>query len=409
MNIQFHSGQLQIFRDISRFRVAVMGRRFGKTLLLKHELLIAVMRFNLSYDPVSPPEVLGILPTLVQAKAILWKPLVSICQGELKAMNPLINRSDYTISFPNRPTIRICGANDKHGDGLRGKRIWFAGCDEYQGFNAGVLDNIIVPAMADTKGSRLLLTGTPKGTLNCLYKAFKTYSSHNLPTSTNPFVDKDEIARARQVLPPRIFRQEYEASFEAFEGQVYSELHESNQVPELPTEYNLVVMGIDWGDVHPAAVVVGLCQDTWYILEAYQGNYSSKSNRTIPQDTFEGHLTRLALKYNVSHAYCDPSRPSSILRTRQLEGLTNTVSGFNRIEEGLTQVGSLIYQNKLLMSTQISNAEDILYGQQIYEQLASYHRATDRDGNVTSGIQDGQEDHVCDALRYALATSKPIL
>ncbi|MFB2876904.1 terminase large subunit domain-containing protein [Floridanema aerugineum] len=405
---------MRVFNDPHRIRTLVAGRRFGKTRLATYELLVRTLSFQGKTSLESPEVVLGVLPTLQQAKKVLWQPLVNLAETELFHVVKNINKSEYRIDFKgSKPSIIVSGANDQNGDRLRGLRVYFILCDEYQDWKSGIFETVVLPAMSDTKGSRALITGTPKGKKNTLYEMFQMceklpdeYASFNMPTSTNPTIPRAEIQAARLRLPPKLFRQEYEASFLSFDNQFYTELSEENLVNYVPNSFDLVVMGCDWGDINPAIVVIGRNNGVWYYLEGWQNN----TGQVVPEPTFDSQALRLASRWNVHITYCDPSRPASILRMRTMgaqnsvRGLQQTVAGFNAIAEGINQVHSLIYQRKLLFPTAItSNAKGYVSGKDAYELMMSYHRKTAKDGTILDIPAEGQNDHLIDAIRYALA------
>jgi hypothetical protein len=409
LDVRLHAGQMVIHRDPRPNRVAVMGRRFGKTRLVIWEAVLDALSWTGPVDPLSPETVLVALPTLKQARKLVWGPLVSLATGPLSAHVESINRTECYLKFRGKPPIVVAGANDSEGDRLRGLRVWRAKLDEYQDFKPGVLDTVLSPAMADTPGSRLLVTGTPKGKLNHLYQLFQRadqwpdkWASFNLPTTANPFIPAGEAENARLVLPPRLYRQEWQASFEDYPGKIYSELGPEALVDHDPvgTPFDLVVAGIDWGDVHPAIVVLGRVSDTWVVLDGWEpiGPDGGPNTLPVPDPVFDSEIGRLFSRWGVQAAYCDPSRPSSILRVRGL--LPQTVAGYNPIEEGITQVHSLIWQNRLRFGPSPM-------ARRLYDQCLAYRRWINPDGVITDRVEPGQMDHLVDALRYALAVPEP--
>jgi Terminase large subunit, T4likevirus-type, N-terminal len=410
-----HSGQSQVYNDTRRFRVSCSGRRFGKTSLMLLELLKASLTFEGKPSRTSPETVIAVMPTFTQAKEVIWKPLISLCESEgVQGAIESINRSDYTINFHGKPRIKVAGANDNNGDRLRGLRVYFAGIDEVQDVKPQVFWDVIRPAMSDTVGSRALFTGTPKGKLNWLYQLSrlqetdKDWGFHNLPTWLNPTIPREEIEQARLTLPPRLFAQEYEASFTDFPGKWYSELDSNNKhFGDLP-QFDLVVMGIDWGDLHPALVVIGRGVDRcWYFVEAWSPG-GTREAQPIPDPILHSQVRRLVKKWQVNRIYCDPSRPSAILAIRALGdeiGYRSAAEGYNRIAEGIGQIHGLISENRLLFSGGLSDKiPDAIDGDLAYELFQAYHRESDKNGQFTEVPADGYESHVNDATRYALAT-----
>lgn len=413
VDISLHTTQAQVYQDPHKFRVSVNARRWGKSRLVTYELFLAALGFKGEYDAVSPQVVLGVMPTAIQARKILWEPLVHLATTVFKDYVKSINRTEMVITFRGQtPSIRIVGANDNNGDRLRGLRIYFIAMDEMQNINPTVFDNIIMPAMADTPGSRCLITGTPLGKANILYYMFKRaetmedWVSFNFPTSANPYVPKEEIERAKATLTPRDFRQEYEASFESFAGRVYTELDTPNfDNAGSNRTYDYYIMGIDFGDVNPALVIIGVIKDNDDLKYYYVNGWTNTSKNAYPWFSFMSVVERFQQRYQCAVAYCDPSRPSAILELRKI---VPTIAGYNRIEEGITQVHSLVFQRRLQFQTQVEHLPGLkcVSGTEAYEEMYTYHYETAKDGTVTAKIADGQVDHITDAIRYSLARKK---
>lgn len=374
------------------------GRRFGKSQLGKVEVIKRAFEYDGPYDTISPPVVLVGMPNLPMAKRVFFRPLVALLER-----HPLVagvNRSECIIHLKgDRPDILFLGLNAGYGDRVRGLRIWGFVGDEIQAVSRGILDEVIMPAMADTPGSWALLTGTPKGKQNHLYDLTQRsltqpdWDYFHYHTSDNPFVARDEIARARSVLDPRTYRQEYEASFEDFTGKIFSELGDRHIVDVIPDSFDRVYLGVDWGDVNPALVVIGLKGDRYFVVD----EWINRTGQPVTQDVVDREALRLCTHWGLHRGYADPSRPSSILHMRRLEpaGLKRMIKGFNRIDEGLAAINSLFFQDRLFIWSKLRHFREC---------AESYHRATDEDGTVLNTIEDGQDDHVLDAARYVLST-----
>lgn len=410
-----HDRQWDIFRDTHRFRVAVNGRRFGKTALGINELVMASLTYRGDISKTSPQTVLGVLPTAVQARPLLFEPLVNLfTTTSLATVVEDINKTKMRIDIKGKPSIKIAGANDKGGDRIRGTRILFVLLDEMQDIHPSVFTEVVRPALSDTEGSRALFTGTPKGKRNILYKLSEMaktdpeWSFHNYPTSSNPIIPKSEIVRAKELLPPRVFRQEYEADFVNFAGQIWTELDSSNMATDdVSRVYDLTVIGVDFGDRHPAMVVVSreARTDTWYIQDAWSPNTGELESQPVSREEFSQQLKEYVEMYDPAAIYCDPSRPSDILAIRSMgrhRAYQNTVAGFNGIQSGIAQVSNLIHQNRLQILPGRQHGHYVT-GRLLYDYLASYCWVVDRNGEATEVPGDTSCSHICDALRYALA------
>ncbi len=414
--ISLHKGQQLIFNDPHKVRVFLAGRRTGKSKLMTYELLLAALRFQGRTDLTSPQRVLGALPTLTQARRILWTPLINLLeQTSLSKYVKSISKTEFRIQFEGgKPDIIIAGANDQDGASLRGNRFWFCGLDEFQHYKPGVFDAAIYPAMSDTKGSRALITGTPLGKGSYFHEIYQraekypdVYASFQMPTWTNPCIDPVEIEVARRTLPPKLFDQEFNANWNSNEFAIYSELDEvENRCDRLPSSFDKVVMGLDHGDTNPAIVVLGCLDNVWYFLEAW-----SPSGSVIPTPYLEAKLVEFASRWQPVATFCDPSRPSSILSVRSLGkkhgliGLAKAVAGYNPIQEGNNQVHSLIFQRRYMIPREDTTRgrKDHVSGDKFFQLMSSYHYLVDKDGLVTDKVAPNQPDHTQDANRYILA------
>ncbi|MEM9263980.1 MAG: hypothetical protein AAGA46_00475 [Cyanobacteria bacterium P01_F01_bin.13] len=359
------------------------------------------------YDPASPPTVVFAMPTLKQCKKIFWKPLVNLLAGQPFVEN--INRAEHTIKLVgDLPEIVCVGLNDGDGDRVRGFRIAALLADEWQDVKPMIWDEVLQPAMADTPGSIALFTGTPKGKVNHLYKfdlksqEFDDWGSFRFETADNPFVPREEIARAEATQDPRTFRQEFKASYEDFPGQIFDHLKDSHLVANIPTAFKRIVMGVDWGDVNPALCVAGKDNNgKWWVLDTW---YSS-SGVNVLDDVFLAEGKRLKEKYGVQAVWCGHDRPASIQKWRTelkipCKSWQDAKKGKGKapgLNERNNRVNALIYHNQLAIAAHLSDFRD---------KMGSYHRDTDSMGNILDTVAKGQDDHEVDACTMAIGSEE---
>ena len=93
--IQLHPLQQRISNSQAKYTLAVSGRRFGKTVL---QIFKALKRVEMGapYNPVSPPVVVLVEPTLVMARRLLWKQL----QNLLLTDSETFAKSEFLLPFP---------------------------------------------------------------------------------------------------------------------------------------------------------------------------------------------------------------------------------------------------------------------------------------------------------------------
>jgi hypothetical protein len=205
--LRLAGAQGQVFDSPARFRVLVAGRRFGKTQLALVELL------NIAWNK-SGSLCWYVAPSYRQAKRIAWERLKSMLRaGSL--VQPL--ETDLTLRLGNGSSISLRGADQY--DSLRGNGLDFVVLDEFAQMRPEVWTEVIRPALADRKG-RALFIGTPQGH-NHLYDRFHfaqtdpDWAAFRFHTLDGGNVTREELAAAARELDDRLFRQEFEASFEA--------------------------------------------------------------------------------------------------------------------------------------------------------------------------------------------------
>jgi len=244
--------QKEIANCKHRFRVAVCGRRFGKTHLAIRELA--------RFATVPNSEVWYVAPTFKQAKQIVWKKL----KTKLKSLNWVrsSNETNLSISLYNGSTITLKGVDNP--DSLRGVGLDFLVLDEFADFkDSSAWYEVLRPTLSDRLGAALFI-GTPKGIGNWSHDIFNNqdtnpdWKSFQFTTIQGGNVSQSEIEAARRDLDERTFRQEFEATFESYSGKIYYGFDRKSNVYELKDDvyYNQTLsIGIDF-NVNPMSAVV---------------------------------------------------------------------------------------------------------------------------------------------------------
>lgn len=207
----------------ARFRVAVCGRRFGKTYLMMEEIRRAA-RLAVEREVDTDNEIWYGAPTFKQAKRNFWRRMKRAIPEEWIAH---VNNSECVLTLVSGHVIRIVGLDNY--DDLRGAGLWFFVGDEWADCKHDAWTEVILPMLA-TSGGHAIFIGTPKG-FNHFYDFYiagqdgvqrepdhKSWFYTTLQGGNVPLI---EVERAKRRLDPRTFRQEYEASFETFAGQIY--------------------------------------------------------------------------------------------------------------------------------------------------------------------------------------------
>jgi len=126
------------------------------------------------------------------------------------------NETDLRIELITGGTICVKGADNY--DSLRGHGLDFVVLDEYACMAPEAWTEVLRPALADRLGKALFI-GTPQGRnhFHELYEAAQSlpdWKTFQYTTAQGRNVPREELQSAAQQLDERIYRQEFEASFE---------------------------------------------------------------------------------------------------------------------------------------------------------------------------------------------------
>lgn len=251
--------QKLIAKDPARFKVAVCGRRFGKTFLAMREICYRARMPN--------QEIFYITTSYRAAKMIMWKSL----KRKLISLKwaKKVNESELSITLKNGSVISLKGAEEP--DRLRGVSLSYCVIDEAAECKLKALwGEIIRPALADQQGGALFI-GTPKGKSSAFYDLYvkagraKGWSRYQFTTMDGGFVTQEEIDAAREDMSERQFRQEFLATFETYENRVAWAFDRDSHVIDEPklVDTSIIHVGMDF-NVNPitAAVLVKGVNDT---------------------------------------------------------------------------------------------------------------------------------------------------
>jgi hypothetical protein len=253
--------QRDIAQDQHRFRVAICGRRFGKTWLATRELA----RFAREPDR----RCWFIAPTRSQGKGIVWDQL----KARLMDLNWVakVNESDLTLTLRNGSEISIKSADAY--DRMRGFSVDFCVFDEFADMDPDVW-TAVRPTLSDRTGHAMFI-GTPKGTGNWSKDIYDMALSHpdswrswQYTTLAGGRVSEEEVESARAEMDERTFRQEYEATFETFAGRIFYAFERANIQPFTVDQPEQILIGMDFNiDPMSAVIAVRLSEDRLHIVD----------------------------------------------------------------------------------------------------------------------------------------------
>lgn len=258
-------GQLDVMESKARFRVLRAGRRWGKTELAAHEVIMAALS--------KPNQMVWWVANSDKNVRRGYRKVKTQLPRMLLAKEPPSDAAnDRILSFNNGSTIEFYTAGTP--DSLAGEGVNFVVMDEAALIPANVWFQLVRPTLSD-KGGRALIISTPRGR-NWFYQVWqrgkgnnKAYESWHFPSSNNPLIDLDEVDDARQSLPRLLFEQEYMANFvanaasmftlegERPDGREWSAVRAGLAPPE-----GWVVLGIDLAKKEDFTVITGCNAET---------------------------------------------------------------------------------------------------------------------------------------------------
>jgi hypothetical protein len=223
-----HKHQVAFHSSGARVKLMSAGARSGKTFGGAFETVMRAIK-QPGYHPKDiaegkPYQVACGAPTFPMLRDIVIPEVMRLIPDQLivdwkKSEYRLIIRAEGKGKFSH-----ILFKNCEKPERWEGLQLYCVWLDEAAQMKRGIYDEART-RVRDRKGI-ILLTGTPKGK-NWVYTDVYERSLTDkyafceiFPTSANPYFPAEELEEARATMPPRYFRRTYEASWEAFEGQL---------------------------------------------------------------------------------------------------------------------------------------------------------------------------------------------
>lgn len=388
--------QQAVKADKHRFKVIPAGRRSGKTILGADDLTIGAATVSNSVN-------WYVGPTYGAAKDIAWEIFkLNFKDFYRYGLIDKVVESDLLIRLKTGSVIQLKGGDKP--DSLRGVKLNRLVIDEYAIMKKEIWEEVLQPATSDMKAP-VMFIGTPKG-YNHFYDLFNMaaknpadwYSKH-VKTSEAGTIPPEELERAKRDMDPRVYRQEYEASFETFGGQVFADFSRERHVAKEPIKFNPGMeycLGVDFGWSAPTAVV--------FINVDAQENvfvWSELGRRETPIPVIGKHIIDAAAPARPTLIGCDPAgdAKNEALGTSSVSELRAIFSyevvrykhkypGI--IQDRVNQIRKWLRNDKLFVSPRCTNLI----------QAFEMYRYPDPKGDIQSELplKDGISDHWIDAL-----------
>ncbi len=260
--------QLEILRakEQFRFRVAILGRRSGKTTLAIEDIL------DSCWSNPNPKEwpLAYIAPTYKQAKRISWARF----KQHFQPKEVRFKESELSIQhLPTGCNIYLLGC-DTNADAIRGVGLWHSVVDELKDIGRPFLQEVLRPCFSDT-GAGCLYIGTPGAVKGVDYEYYQRgrlpqwadWASWNKGSAEAGLLLPSEIDLAKKELDPDVFKREYGAAFSFREGLVVKFFSNEN-IAETELQPNIRLhLSCDF-NVDPCMWVVGQrIEGRYYVLD----------------------------------------------------------------------------------------------------------------------------------------------
>jgi len=210
----------------------------------------------------------------------------------------------------------------------------------------------------------------------------------------------EEVEKAKATMPAKYFCRNYEASLDAFQGQIYDGFDYNVHVDDIKFErdkYKIVVGGIDWGYTHRGVIVVAgiTTDDNVHVLVDMAESRIPVVSRDDSADDWCKRALRLQEEYDVEMFYAGPDQPESIDQMAY-EGV-RVQKANNSVMEGIQAVSTLMTiddngHTRLRIDKNCTNLIQNIRAQRWIQQ---------KDGDESEKPEKINDDSN-DALRYAI-------
>ena len=389
LNVTPLPSQIAIINAINnpkyRFVSAAVSRRQGKTYIAN---------------------IIGQLVSLVPSSNILiMSPNYALSQISFDLQRTLIkhfdlevrkdNAKDKVIELSNGSTVRMGSINQV--DSCVGRSYDLIIFDEAALADGKDAFNVALRPTLDKDNSKAIFISTPRGRNNWFAEFFYRGFSDDFPEwasikatyTDNPRMSETDIAEARKSMSEAEFRQEYEADFNTYEGQIWKFNFET-QVKDL-SQFEAgsmdVFAGLDVGYKDPTAMCViayDWDEDKYYLLDEY-----FDAEKTTEQHATQ--IQRLIDRWDIDFIYIDSAAQQTRFDFAQNYDIT-TINAKKSVLDGIGHVSSLVDNDKLYDDQQ---AKETVICLEAYQWDPNPNLMKERP-------KHDRASHMADALRYAL-------
>lgn len=312
------------------------------------------------------------------------------------------NAKDKEIELSNGTLIKLASASQ--ADSAVGRSYDFIIFDEAAiSSKGGDAFSIQLRPTLDKPNSKALFISTPRGNnwfQEFYWRGFSEEREHRLWCSIhgtykdNPRASEDDIAEARANNSPAFFKQEYEADFSTFEGQIYESFNYDEHVFNDETTWNRLMIdvdeclfGVDPGFRDPTALSVIKYdeeEDCYYIMDEYE-EASSKTSFHASK------IRELEDVYNPYQIFVDAAAAQFIADLAYDYDISCTKAKKD-VTEGIGLVASLIHSGRLKVWHKCTKTIDMFIN----------YRWDNKEGLTVERPVHDKHSHIADAVRYGI-------
>ncbi len=367
-----------------RFVCAALSRRLGKTYIANVIGQLVSLVPNCNVLIMSPNFSLSSISFELQRKLIKYFDL-EVEKDNLK---------DKVIELSNGSSIRMGSVTTV--DSSVGRSYDLIIFDE-AALSSGGEDafNVSLRPTLDKPNSKAIFISTPRGKNNWFSKffqrgfdpAYPEWCSIKADYHENTRMSERDVAEARLSMSKAEFEQEYMASFNVYEGQIY-ELTDSMLAAYEPSDGVEMFGGLDPGYKDPTAFVVIAyvpIGDYFHIIDEYM-----ESERTTPEHAT--HIRELVTKYGIDAIFIDSAAAQFASDLAYVHDIA-TIKGKKDVLPGIAFIQGLIQQGRLKIDPKCVK---LLAALDQYQWDPRETLLTEKPLHTNS--------HLPDAMRYALYT-----
>lgn len=389
--------QIAIINAVNKYRFvcAAISRRQGKTYIAN------IIGQVVALVPGSDILIMSPNYSLSQISWDLQRELIKKNQLELV----VDNKKDKLMKLTNGSTIRMGSVNQV--DSAVGRSYDLIIFDEAAlADGRDAFERALRPTL-DRPGARAIFISTPRGKSNWFAQYFERGFSDEFPQwcsikatyADNPRMTEEDISEARRTMSEALFRQEYEADFNTYEGQIWNlesrhiigheNCVDENGVPRVIPDRDSfdMIAGLDMGyKDHTAFVVVGydFKNDVFYVLDEYMENEKVTSQ-------YAADIKVLVDKWEPDFIFIDASAAQTKADLAYDYDIITT-SAKKSVLDGIGYVASLVDSDRIFVDPKC---------EKVLEAFDGY--AWDPNPNlIKEKPLHNHASHMADALRYAL-------